>query len=361
MHSKIVRRIDGESGVFSKLASELSPSDLQSLLLGVYQTRAGKLDEADIMARARQSPLFAASTIDARLLSRFDRHAFACAEGFDAMDLAPVCPFGTTSVLGGIDQNNVLTAIRNADVLGDSTPALALECTQRRKNPEDRNAVIRLVASHRVLRLQPFDKPGFTPHFRLFALATAGRDIGSDRFEIDSLREHIRFYLRLFRALNEDGFAIENPLVEISDVALTRILLKDLGVADDLRDVIRAHRSGAAAQFLKERNITLPSDLIDPSTLNNRRLKAVKFEVCDRLFEEFPEATFRFNLARLEGIGYYSGLCLRISPVASDRGRYAVADGGFVDWTARLLQDRKERLLTSGIGSEFVCRAYLKT
>jgi hypothetical protein len=55
MHSKIVRRIDGESGVFSKLASELSPSDLQSLLLGVYQTRAAKLDETDIMARARQT------------------------------------------------------------------------------------------------------------------------------------------------------------------------------------------------------------------------------------------------------------------------------------------------------------------
>jgi hypothetical protein len=73
---------------------------------------------------------------------------------------------------------------------------------------------------------------------------------------------------------------------------------------------------------------------------------------------EFPEAQFRFNLARLEGLGYYRGLCLRISPAAPDGVRYAVADGGFTDWTARLLQDRKERLLISGIGSEFVCRRY---
>jgi len=36
----------------------------------------------------------------------------------------------------------------------------------------------------------------------------------------------------------------------------------------------------------------------------------------------------------------------------------AVADGGFTDWTARLLQDKKERLMTSGIGTEFVCRRY---
>ena len=134
MHSKIVRRIDGESGVFSKLASELSPSDLQSLLLGVYQTRAAKLDETDIMARARQTRDFF------RVSIAMHSHARKGSTQW----LAPVCPFATTSVLGGIDQNNVLTAIRNAGVLGHSTPALALECIQRRKNPEDRKAVIRL-------------------------------------------------------------------------------------------------------------------------------------------------------------------------------------------------------------------------
>jgi hypothetical protein len=51
-------------------------------------------------------------------------------------------------------------------------------------------------------------------------------------------------------------------------------------------------------------------------------------------------------------------LCLRISPLAPDGVRYPVADGGFTDWTARLLQNRKERLLTSGIGTEFVCFRY---
>jgi hypothetical protein len=39
-----------------------------------------------------------------------------------------------------------------------------------------------------------------------------------------------------------------------------------------------------------------------------------------------------------------------------DGARSAVADGGLTDWTARLLQ--KEQLLTSGIGTEFVCRSY---
>ena len=80
--------------------------------------------------------------------------------------------------------------------------------------------------------------------------------------------------------------------------------------------------------------------------------------MADPLQAEFPEAKFRFNLARLEGLGYYTGLCLRISPLAPDGGRYAIVDGGLTDWTARVLADRKERLLTSGIGSEFVCRRY---
>ncbi|MGD0436536.1 MAG: hypothetical protein ABSB86_08720, partial [Bryobacteraceae bacterium] len=65
-----------------------------------------------------------------------------------------------------------------------------------------------------------------------------------------------------------------------------------------------------------------------------------------------------FNIARLEGLSYYAGLCLRISPEAPDGNRYPITDGGFTDWTARLLGDRKERFLATGIGSEFVCRRY---
>jgi hypothetical protein len=34
----------------------------------------------------------------------------------------------------------------------------------------------------------------------------------------------------------------------------------------------------------------------------------------------------------------------------------SVADGGTVDWTQRLLSDRRERLLLSGIGTERVAR-----
>jgi hypothetical protein len=60
----------------------------------------------------------------------------------------------------------------------------------------------------------------------------------------------------------------------------------------------------------------------------------------------------------MEGLGYYCSFTLRISPQAPDGRRYPIVDGGFTDWTARLLGNRKERLLISGIGSEFVCKTY---
>jgi hypothetical protein len=100
-------------------------------------------------------------------------------------------------------------AIRNAEALGDPTIALALEAGRRRRSAD----VVRVCASHRVIRLLPFDVPGYSPHFRLFGLVTAGRDTGSFRFETAHLLEHVRVYLRLFRMLTAVGFALRSPLV----------------------------------------------------------------------------------------------------------------------------------------------------
>lgn len=367
MSSKILRRIAAATGVprlADILAEELSGSDLQSLLLHVFQRRAGGLREHGLMA-ASERALLAPSGVSARRLNQFDQAAFTVAGSFEAVDLSPAAPLGLNHVLGEIDQNNVLSTIRNAEVLGDPTPALALECARRRQDVKLRAASsVRLCASARVIRLQPFDFPGYTPHFRLFALVTAGRDRGSHAFEIQHLKEHIRFYLELCRALNQIGFSLTTPLVEISDVAVAEALLSRAGIGlEQVRAVIRAHKPGESERFLAERGVNLPEDVGDPAKEvwgidSQHRLARVKSDIFDPLAREFREACFAFNLARLEGLGYYRGLCLRISPRAPDGNRYPVIDGGFTDWTARLLQDRKERLLATGIGTEFVCSRY---
>jgi hypothetical protein len=357
MPSPIIHRIAAQLGIpslFEALADDLAASDLQSLLLEVYRERAAGAGAAEITARNAR-PLFAPSKVDARWLNRFDRIAFGAAEGIEAVELSPVCAFGTEAVLGGVDQNNLLTTIRNAEVLGDSTAALALECARRRRAHSARTAeaAVRLCSSQRVVRMQPFRFPGQTPHFRLFCLVSAGRDTGSNAFELQHLSEQLRFYLRLFRDLNADGFRIAAPLVEVSDLSITEDLLAESGVTRaEIRASIRAHNVGGSQRFLAERGVKLPAKMDHP------RLARVREAVFAPLHADYPEAEFRFKLDRLEGLGYYPRFCFRISPLAPDGARYAVADGGFTDWTARLLEDKKERLLASAIGVEYVCRRY---
>lgn len=367
MASKITARVAAETGLprlFPALAEEIGLSDLQSLLMNVYRERTAKFDGSDIR-RAAERELVRSSKVDARVFNQFDRTAFQVAQQFEAIELPPVGPLGLNHVLGGIDQNNVLTTIRNAEVLGDPTTALAMECWHRRKGRAhaSEGGVVRLCCSQRVVRLQPFDEPGYSPHFRLFALVSAGRDRGSHGFEIQHLGEHIRFYLKLLAALNDLGFSFREPLVEISDTAVVEALLAHAGVAlGDLREGVRAHVLGGSAQFLAQRGVKLPEAIEDPArelpATTHFRLTRVKTELIDELRREFPYAQFRFDLSRLEGLAYYRGLCLRISPMAPDGNRYPITDGGFTDWAARLLENRKERLLATGIGTEFACVKY---
>ncbi len=366
----IVRRIAAEAGVpnLADILAGLPPSDLQSLLLHVFQQRCAALDVTAVLRTAAR-PLLQASKIDARLLNEFDRVAFGEAQGFEAIELSPVCPLGLNRVLGGIDQNSVLTTIRNAEVLGDATMPLALECARRRKETSRRAdpTPVRLISSQRMIRLQPFDVPGYVPHFRLLSMVSAGRDTGSQAFETEHLGEHLRFYLRLFRSLADHGFRLASPLVELSDTRVVQALLAAHGVSsEDIRQSIRAHRLEGSEKFLADRGIVLPSAIEDPGrelagavtgpALD--RLVRLNSNLLEALRSEFPEAQFRFNFTRLEGLNYYSGFTLRISPLAPDGIRYPVGDGGFADWTARLLKNKKERLLTSGIGTEFVCFRY---
>jgi hypothetical protein len=346
MLSPIAHRIErelGMSGLVDALASKLSASDLRSILMEVFRVRAAGVKAAGIRAHDARDPLMAPSTASARDLLVFDSAAFQAASDFVALELSPLCPFSSASTLGGTSQNNVVTTIRNAEVLGDPTIALALEAARRRRSAD----VVRLCASHRVIRLQPFDVPGYSPHFRLFGLVTAGRDTGSFRFETVHLLEHVRVYLQILRNLTGGG-AFQSPLVEFTDMMAVEAALVAAGVTrGEIRQAVRAHRLGGSERFLRERGI---------AALPEARNKQLESDVIAPLRDEFPEAQFHVNQQRLEGLGYYRAFTLRISQQAPDGTRYPIVDGGFTDWTARLLGSRKERLLISGIGSEIVCR-----
>jgi hypothetical protein len=54
---------------------------------------------------------------------------------------------------------------------------------------------------------------------------------------------------------------------------------------------------------------------------------------------------------RESGRAYYRGLCFKVfAHQGGGSDMLEVGDGGFVDWTAKLLGNQKERLLISGYG-----------
>jgi hypothetical protein len=58
------------------------------------------------------------------------------------------------------------------------------------------------------------------------------------------------------------------------------------------------------------------------------------------------------------GRGYYRDFCMKIYAQTPEGEWIELGDGGSVDWTQRLLSNSKERLVTSGIGSERVCTLF---
>jgi len=285
----------------------LAPADARSLLLELMRDHAGRRSPAGVLAQYEADGTVAPERADARVLHVLDGHALAAADAFEAIELAPVGPLGTNAALGGIDQNNVLSTVRNTEVIADPTAAMALESASRRRRGA---SLVRLCSLQRVIRLQSFGRtPGFTAHFRLFGLVSAGR--GAD-FEAAEIAEHVRVYQRLLAAVD---VACE---VQLSD---TRIVPVD-------GPRVKASEDG-------------PSQLVDAPPDGAPR-------VLHALAAALPEA--RFDLLRRQGLGYYDGPTLRISAIDREGIAYAIADGGMVDWTQRLLSDRKERLLISGIG-----------
>src|SRR5262249_37387632 len=125
--------------------------------------------------------------------------------------------------------------------------------------------------------------------------------------------------------------------------------------------VVRAHNHQADALLAGRtlrfpRHCDAPPDELPAAAL--LRLRRAHERIASPLAAEFPEACFRYDLARLEGVTYYDGLCFRVNVVDREGLALPLADGGFVDWTQRLLSNAKERLLTSGIGSEVLARRY---
>ena len=273
----------------------LSNSDLRSWLLAVARHRAENVTPADLMRRWKEDRFVAPARVDPRAAIRGEAPLWELLpDHVQGVELSPVVPLGTSSALAPVSQDKVMTTMRLDEVVSDSTNALALEAAVRRGR-QSRGGEVHLAASQRQLRAQLFG-PGLTAHFRLFALVSSARDVGSAQTEARLCLEHLRYWRSVMAALLPDA----QPHVEISSF-------------DHPEFTERIH------------------DRVLP------RLSEQPLAVAVPVVEVH---------ARQRGRGYYTQGAMRLV-VAHGAHQLEIGDGGFTDWTAKLLGDAKERCLVS--------------
>jgi hypothetical protein len=172
-------------------------------------------------------------------------------------------------------------------------------------------------------------------------------------------------WLTLFERLSKKGYSFGQVSVELADTDVVLALLAAAGIERaEVRSAARAHDPSGAARLLENAARDVPlrvfdpakelSHLVDPTLLV--RLVRAKDRVFAPLSARFPGVSFFIAPLRLEGLGYYAGLRLRLNVTLPDGTEISLGDGGFTTWTQRLLGNRRERFLASGIGTELACK-----
>lgn len=276
----------------------LAPSETTPLLLELARRQASRRGPADLMAQLARDAFVTPSAVDLRILHRLDGLALDAAHAFEAVALSPVAPLGACSVVAPTAQDRTLTTTRGSEVVSDPTNVLALLCARRLANAAED---VRLCTVHQVLRAQPLPpQPGFSRHFRLFAMAEAGRGRADDEFEVDAVARHVGVYDALFDAARQLGCAAPARQATIYSSAARAVLAR---------------------------------------------------RVRERLVTSFPHVTFHEESFESR---YYDGLRVFFGARAASGAHVPLADVGLFDWVARLAANRKLRLVASGFGLQLL-------
>jgi len=280
---------------FERLASELTGSELQSLLLEVMRRRAAARTPGDVLAQYQRDPFIRPAQVDQRVAVEVDGHLLAAADAFTALELSPVTPLGTCSTVALVDQNRVLSALRGTEIVSDPTNVLALECATRLRAAPD--AAHHFATSQRVIRAQPAPKlPGYAQHFRIFVLVSGGRERADHGFAVASLALHIRTILRALDRLEQHGYRFGARRVEIKTTA-------------------------------------------DGAPIGDRLAAALG---------DLPIVRKPLDHA------YYAGLRYNIWVTAPDGAELPLIDGGLCDWLAKLTSNRRHVLVATGMGAQLI-------
>jgi hypothetical protein len=284
---------------YAALAEGLAASELWSLLLDIMARRATQRTPADVMRQWERDDFTRPAYVDQRTLVALDGYLLAAAHQFEAIELSPLAPLGACSVVGLASQNKIVSALRGTEVVADPTNLFALECARRLRQKPD--AVVRLATSHRCVRAQEVPKqPGFAQHFRIFCLATAGREAPNHAFLVDALIEQVHTYLAALDRLEQHGYTFAARRVKVLATAARA------GLGD---------RIAAAVQ-----RVPAERDVLD---------------------HRYYDGGLRFMISAR-------------TPAGAD---IPLIDGGSFDWVGKLASNKRLVFVASGMGSQLA--AYL--
>lgn len=297
----ISRRIEKELGLPSltgKLANELPPSDFNSLLIEIFSLKSERISPSEILKLYAQNNYTKPAACNAAEYRRLEADMLCAAEdnGVESIILSPASLFGCCSTFGAISQNKVISATRGLEILSDATNMLALYLAAGIKDGTLSNAEspVHLCTTHRHIRYQAALSAKHLPHFGLFTMVSAGKSRSSYAFEIEALLFHLQFY----------------------------------------RDYwLQKHGSTLSVSFNRRAGYK------DPDGFFARMIDAVKncFDDMEIVIDEQENNTV-----------YYQGLQATLT--ARDNGKsIEVGDIGFTDWTQKLLNSKRERLLISAL------------
>ncbi|KPU45804.1 hypothetical protein OXPF_05930 [Oxobacter pfennigii] len=287
----------GDGDLLDKLLS-LPKSDLNSLLLEVYRLQVEKVTPAGLLKAYKSNRFAVPSQIDPIAYHQLETELLKAAEdmGIKGILLSPSAPFGSCSVFGCVDQNNVISAARGTETLSDPTNMLAVIISDELKNGVIAKAQrVHYCTTARVVRAQAFSGKGFFSHFGIFCMVSHGKDGGSYCCEKELLVKQLEYYKRLFN--------------EKYGARLSVTLRKRSGYTDGdgfferMTELVRA---------------------------------------------ELPEVPLSLDLEH-EDNNYYKGINFKMY-MEKDNETVEIGDGGFVDWIAKMTGNKKERCLISGLG-----------
>jgi hypothetical protein len=288
----------GESA-YAALARGMPASEVWSLLLSAMRERAEHRTPGALAQQWDNDRFVQLSYIDQRTLLDLDTHLLAAAHEFEAVELSPLAPLGTSSSVALTTQNRVVSTVRGTEVVSDPTNVLALESARRLR--EDQTRIVRFCTSHRCVRAQEIPKlPGFAAHFRMFCMTTAGHEQKDQVFVTDALTHHIRTHLQALDRLEQHGYAFSNRRV--------RLLCTD-----------------------------------ERAPLARRVADAI---------EGVP-----VSIERLEQ-RYYDGLRFMIGAHSVAGDDIPLIDGGAFDWLHKLAANRKLVFVASALGSQLAAHLY---